>query len=389
MSALSGFLASHKILTAIVAVAVVGTAGGVAVAAQNRDKVGTVTHIVDGDTLDVRYGGEEHRVRLLNVDTPESVDPNSAVECLGPEATDFLAELLPVGTEVRLENDVELYDQYDRELAGVFLGETLVNAEIARAGFGAAVLYEPNDRFYNDVAAAQQEAKDAGTGLYATDIACTVPAQMNEYATAVDSAVKFAPATSADLQTLEARTATLLGAAATGAAVATLLDGDTSVLPLLAFTAGEIGEMTDRAARLSARTQDAIDGVAAARRAEEARLEAERIAREEAERRAAEEAARKAAEEEAARRAAAEEAARRTAAQEAARRSAQATSPKAPSSSGSATRSSGSSSGGSSSGGGGKYTGCRAYGGGYAPNAIDDKGRPYTKIDCTTKRPIG
>lgn len=59
---------------------------------------GTVVRIVDGDTLVVKYRGGERRVRLLNVDTPETKDPNAPVECLGPEATAEIKRLLPEGT---------------------------------------------------------------------------------------------------------------------------------------------------------------------------------------------------------------------------------------------------------------------------------------------------
>ena len=128
-----------------------------------------VTHVVDGDTLDVRYDGREYRVRLLNVDAPESVRPDHPVECLGPEAAAFLEELAPVGSDVRLEFDVERQDRFGRELAAVYAGEVLVNAELARAGLGTAVLFEPNDRFYDDVLDAEREARRAGVGLHAAD----------------------------------------------------------------------------------------------------------------------------------------------------------------------------------------------------------------------------
>ncbi len=138
---------AHKAATALVVGGLV-VGGGVSVAAANRtDATATVTKVVDGDTIDVRYGGEEHRVRLLNIDTPESVDPNSPVECLGPEASDWLEQRLPVGTQVRLEHDQERLDKYDRELAAVFVGDDLINAEIARAGLGVAMSVAPNVKF--------------------------------------------------------------------------------------------------------------------------------------------------------------------------------------------------------------------------------------------------
>ncbi|WP_309055182.1 thermonuclease family protein, partial [Streptomyces sp.] len=57
-----------------------------------------VERVIDGDTVDVRKEGEVVRVRLLNIDTPETKDPNELVECFGPEATALLEQLLPPGT---------------------------------------------------------------------------------------------------------------------------------------------------------------------------------------------------------------------------------------------------------------------------------------------------
>jgi micrococcal nuclease len=383
MGVVSGFIASHKVAAFIGALAVGGVAvGGVAAAKHDAVKLATVTGIVDGDTIDVRYDGEEHRIRLLNVDTPETVAPGEQVECLGPEATTFLTDLLPLGAEVRLENDVELHDPYDRELAGVFLGDTLVNAEIARAGLGGAVLFEPNDRFYDDVLRAQQEAARAGAGLFSADIECTLPAQVRQYEQAAQAATTAAPAGSASPTEIDGWAAELASAAASGAALSQVLDGDRSSFPLLALTGTSIVKLSDRMHVATQSVATATTQASEARAAEQERLEAERVAAE---------AARKAAEEEAARRAAAEEAARQEAARQAADADAarRASAEQAPRQAPQSPPSSGSSGGsGGSSGGYDGYTGCRAYGGGYAPNAIDEKGRAYTKIDCSTKQPI-
>ena len=92
-------------------VAVANTAGAV------ETDQGVVQRVVDGDTVDVSVGGTTTRIRLLNVDTPETVDPNRPVQCLGPEATEFLKSVLPAGTAVRLEYDEERIDRFDRTLA--------------------------------------------------------------------------------------------------------------------------------------------------------------------------------------------------------------------------------------------------------------------------------
>lgn len=66
----------------------------------------TVQRVVDGDTLDVLREGRQVRVRLLNINTPETVDPNRAAECGGLEASDWLRQRLPSGSAVTLTHDV-------------------------------------------------------------------------------------------------------------------------------------------------------------------------------------------------------------------------------------------------------------------------------------------
>ena len=152
-----------------------------------------VIDVVDGDTIRVEYAGERHSVRLLNIDTPETKHPDRGVECLGPEASEFLSELLAPGDSVRLEFDEERTDQYDRLLAGVFKDDDLINAAIAEAGFGIAVYFEPNERFLPPVQEAQEQAESAGLGLFDDSLPCTVPAQVQGALDAVDELPNEAP----------------------------------------------------------------------------------------------------------------------------------------------------------------------------------------------------
>lgn len=131
-----------------------------------------VDWVIDGDTVDVLVDGEERRIRLLNIDAPEEWERGGQAECLAYEATGFLISLIPVGTEIELEYDNEPYDQYGRDLAGIWLGDTLVNAEVARAGLALAVLYDGNDRFYQAVTDAIAEARAAGAGLWDPALDC-------------------------------------------------------------------------------------------------------------------------------------------------------------------------------------------------------------------------
>lgn len=135
-------------------------------------EAGTLVRVVDGDTLVVELDGEQERVRLLNIDTPESVHPTEPVECLGPEASAHMDSLVAPGDSVVLEFDQERTDQYDRLLAGVWREEVLLNAQMARDGYGAPVLFPPNDRFLTDVEEAWAQAESDGVGLFDDDLDC-------------------------------------------------------------------------------------------------------------------------------------------------------------------------------------------------------------------------
>jgi len=129
-----------------------------------------VVKVVDGDTIVVRLAGAttDERVRLIGIDTPESVDPRSPVECYGKEASARTAALLPVGTSVRLERDVEARDRYDRLLAYVYRidDELFVNLVMAAEGYAAVATYPPNTAHTARFAAAAADARREGLGLW-------------------------------------------------------------------------------------------------------------------------------------------------------------------------------------------------------------------------------
>jgi len=95
--------------------------------------VGTVDHVVDGDTVDVVLGDRHERVRLIGIDTPEVYVTDGPPECYGPEASAYTKQLLPEGTAVRLERDVVGRDDYGRLLAYVYLASDGRMVKIGRA----------------------------------------------------------------------------------------------------------------------------------------------------------------------------------------------------------------------------------------------------------------
>jgi len=122
-----------------------------------------VERVVDGDTLLL---ADRTRVRLIGVDTPETVKPDTPPEPWGAEASQFTREFIAAGS-VRLEFDEERLDQHGRTLAYVWVGDQMLNEELLRAGLARAEFhfrYDPKkkDRFR----AAQKEAKQAQRGLW-------------------------------------------------------------------------------------------------------------------------------------------------------------------------------------------------------------------------------
>lgn len=124
----------------------------------------TVVRVIDGDTLSIRFeDGAEERVRLLLVDTPESVHPNKPVQPFGLEASEFAKDIMPAGSTVKLELDVSERDKYGRLLAYVWIGDKMLNELLLEKGLArVAYVFAPNtrhvDRFYEIQKQAQQQA---------------------------------------------------------------------------------------------------------------------------------------------------------------------------------------------------------------------------------------
>jgi micrococcal nuclease len=124
-----------------------------------------VTRAVDGDTIEVRLGGHEEDVRYIGVDTPETVKPDTAVQCFGPQASRFNHALVE-HRRVRLVFGVERRDVYGRLLAYVYLDGRFVNPELIRRGLARTLTIPPNDRFAAKLKRLEAAAARAGRGLW-------------------------------------------------------------------------------------------------------------------------------------------------------------------------------------------------------------------------------
>ena len=127
-----------------------------------------VERVVDGDTIIVRVSGRRERVRFIGMDTPESVKPNTPVQCFALAASNRTKSLLPAGTAVRMVGDVEQRDTYKRLLAYVYRAKDnlFVNLSLVHDGYAVPYTFPPNVAHTSEFVAAAADARDAGRGLW-------------------------------------------------------------------------------------------------------------------------------------------------------------------------------------------------------------------------------
>ena len=140
-----------------------------------------VTRVIDGDTIEVvilarsegrgagwARPGQTYSVRLIGIDTPESVKPDAPVECFGREASAALEAFVGIRV-VRLVDDVENVDGYDRLLRYVYVEEEMANARLVVNGYAHAYPYSPNLRHSRLFEELQRDARRGSRGLWSPD----------------------------------------------------------------------------------------------------------------------------------------------------------------------------------------------------------------------------
>lgn len=127
----------------------------------------TVNRVVDGDTFEVTWDDKTEKIRLIGIDTPETVHPNKPVQEGGKEASNFSKEQL-TGKTVYVELDVEDRDKYGRLLGYVYMEDgSFYNAALAGEGFAKIATYPPNVRWVELFKYLQTNARDAKRGVWA------------------------------------------------------------------------------------------------------------------------------------------------------------------------------------------------------------------------------
>ncbi|WP_186579729.1 thermonuclease family protein [Aquibacillus kalidii] len=127
----------------------------------------TVTRVLDADTIEVEMNGDILDVRLLLVDTPETVHPNIAPEPFGVEASLYAKRILPRGKRVQLEFDGPLCDMYGRILAYMWVDGQLFNEMLLEEGMAhIAYVFDPPYTYYEQFVSAQGRARRGRKGIW-------------------------------------------------------------------------------------------------------------------------------------------------------------------------------------------------------------------------------
>lgn len=128
------------------------------------DKV-KVTSVVDGDTIKVKLGTKTETIRIIGIDTPETVDPRKPVQCYGKEASARMKKLVNGKTVTLEKNPAEERDKYDRLLRYVFIGSKDIGASMIQDGYAFSYKQFPHPKLdaYNKL---ETKAKDAKKGLW-------------------------------------------------------------------------------------------------------------------------------------------------------------------------------------------------------------------------------
>ncbi|HVQ89265.1 MAG TPA: thermonuclease family protein [Actinomycetes bacterium] len=131
----------------------------------------TVTRVVDGDTVDLSRDKRHLIVRMIGIDTPETVDPNIGVECFGQDASEFASKVL-LHQRVALEYDASQgrLDRYGRTLAYVWVTASdppwQYNARAVRLGYANEFTYRTPYHWQSEFLRRQQVARKLGLGLW-------------------------------------------------------------------------------------------------------------------------------------------------------------------------------------------------------------------------------
>jgi micrococcal nuclease len=141
---------------------------GSIITVSNLRKIKTkVVRTIDGDTIEIKWNNQTERIRLIGVDTPETVHPSKGEQPYGREASQY-TKLVLTGKTISIEFDVTARDKYNRLLGYVYLQNgTFFNASLISQGYAQMMTYPPNVRWVMLFQQLQTTARETKRGLWA------------------------------------------------------------------------------------------------------------------------------------------------------------------------------------------------------------------------------
>lgn len=129
-----------------------------------------VTKVVDGDTLKVLGADGEFTVRLIGIDAPETKSPKEDIQCYGPEASDYLTQLVANEKVLLIPDSSQAdIDRYGRILRYAYLldgSNIFINEKLIEDGYAFEYTYDDPYLFRDDFIEAEDQARSAGLGLW-------------------------------------------------------------------------------------------------------------------------------------------------------------------------------------------------------------------------------
>lgn len=133
---------------------------------ENQNNLYEVVRVVDGDTVILNIDGQRTRVRLIGIDTPESVAEDKSRNVKEGKIASEYTKILLENKKVRVEFDEEKQDVYERKLGYLFLDDEFINEKLLKEGMAKLYTKTTNQKYSERLKKAEQHAKDNKKGFW-------------------------------------------------------------------------------------------------------------------------------------------------------------------------------------------------------------------------------
>ncbi len=132
-----------------------------------QNKSYLVDRVLDGDTFIVKIDNKSETVRMLGIDTPETVDPRKPIQCFGKEASHKTKELLNGKSVIlKIDSSQNILDKYNRILAYVYVDNFFINKYLIENGYAREYTYQKAYTFQKDFKKLMKQAQNQKLGLW-------------------------------------------------------------------------------------------------------------------------------------------------------------------------------------------------------------------------------